>query len=280
MIHVPKCEYAEYGSNLQATPSSTVPGTSIAVGATPHTKTAYTSLIDPIPGDCYGFWLLWLNTGSATAINRALLDLALSESGVGAADSGIILPNYLVGGGPTISQAGGGATMMFIPIFLPEGKRLSARWQSAVASITGVFAVFLNRCSPSGVPDKVWSKADALGITTASSSGVAITAGNTGTESAWTSIGSATSRDYEAFIPAVQGATDTAMASISYHAEFGAGSTPWAEYYFATRSEENVCGLKPPVPIYHGAPAGTQMQARAEASSTGEVLDYALYGLY
>ncbi len=281
MKHVPRCDFNEFAHNLDATPSTSSPGTAITAGATPHVKTAFTSLIDPVPGDCYGFWLWFANGFLAATNSRALLDIAVSDSGVGAVAGDVILPNYLSGYRANVTFAGGAMQgAMFVPLFIPSGKRVSARWQSARASAVLELVVFLNDCSPSGQPPKVWRKADALGVTEASSQGTAIVSGSTGAESAWTAIGGTTSRAYEAFLPGFQGASDTTLTSLAHHIEYGADSTAWAERYAQVTNNESVVGPHPPAPIYRGAPAGTQMQVRAESGGTGEELDHALYGLY
>ena len=276
---VPRCDFSEYANTLDATPGTSSPGAAITAGATPHVKTAFTSLIDPTPGDCYGFWIQFANTFLAATNSRALLDIAVSDTGAGAAAGDIILADYLVGGRGSFG-IGAAPTLMYIPLFIPGGKRVSARFQSARASTVLEIVLHLPHASPSGQPWKVWKHADALGADTATSGGVAITAGNTGAESAWTAIGGTTGRAYEAFIPGWATGTVTVITALAYHFEVGADSTAWMEYYGSCTTNETVVGPFPPIPVYRGAPSGTQMQMRAECSGTAVALDYALYGLY
>jgi hypothetical protein len=278
MKNIPRCDFNKFTSNLDATPSTSSPGTPITAGATPHVKTAFTSLIDPTPGDAYGFWLYFFNTFLAATNSRALLDIAVSDTGVGAVAGDIIFPNYLVGARGSFG-IGEKMSGIFVPLFIPAGKRISARFQSARASTVLEIVIFLSCCSPGGQPPPTWKRADAYGADTATSGGVALTPGSTGTESAWTALGGTTTRAYDAFLPGMQIGTATVITALMYHVEYGADSTAFMEYCNSTTSNETIF-FWPPAPMYRGVTSGVQMQVRAECSGAAEGQDYAIYGLY
>lgn len=272
----PPASLAYIQNNFSATPASNTLGTGITLGGTPHVKTAWVSLIDPLLADCY--WLdLFVNATSATVTNsRTLVDIGIGPSGGGSEQ--VILPNLLCGatGAPS---AVGVSRAIGIPIFLPRGARLSARAQSVRTSFTMSVGVSV-RGGPSFPPWWVASAADDYGVTTASSSGTAHTPGNTGAESAWASIGGTTSRPYQAVLALSQIDTQTVVTTNGYHMEFGAGSTTWGEFYDLTNTSEQLMGFFPNPLMYQPVPIGTQMQARGECQGTAQSRDVALYGLY
>lgn len=258
-------------SNLSATPSTSAPGTNITASATIHTKGSYTQLIASTTYDWHGFWIYAINTATSAAATDLLLDVAVGA----AASEQVILPNWMVGWSPAVTL---GPRRMFVPIFIPRGRRIAARSQALIASDVVnvlVFGVIGN----SGLPGPLFSNCDAYGIDAATSSGTSHTAGNSGAESADANVGSTTSRSYGAVRLGVASQSTTTTA-IAYHWELTIGGITRAEWYTCNTTGEVVAGPFPESPITVSIPSGTQLQIQAEASGTAQAQDVAFYLFY
>lgn len=262
--------------NLQATPSTTVPGTSVALGGSAHTKTAWVSMIDPVSADCYWIDLFFVNTFTAATNSRTLVDIGIGPTGGGSEQ--VLLPNLLAGGSASWTNLGC-CRRIGLPMYIPRGSRVSVRAQSVRTSFTMSVGCWVWG-GPTSPPWWVAVGADGYGPDTATSAGVAHTSGNTGAESSYASIGGTTSKNYDALLAMAQVDSNTVKTSLAYHFEFGASSTTIGEFYCQTTTSETLTGLWPNPLMYQQIPASTQLQARGECSGTAEPLDLALYGLY
>lgn len=261
-------------NNFTATPSTSAVGTLLTAAGSAHTKGSWAPLIDPVPFDVYGIWLQFTDHFTTGSAIKGLTDIGIGPSGGGS--EVVVVPNLLTGGIANLTFAGGGAQRWFyLPLFIPEGTRLSARHQSTTASKT-IRCVVNLWGGPSGPAWPTITHVDAYGITEASSSGVSHTPGNTGAESAWASVGSTLSKDYDGFFVSVQGNNGTETA-IGYHLEFGYSSTTLCEVYCQGATNETICGPLPSGPFFVPLPSGTQMQVRGEASGTAVAKDVAIY---
>lgn len=277
MLWLPPNAHRELQHNLPATPSNATPGTTVTASATPFTKGAWTALLTT-NFDVNLVCLHLLNQGAGANNYRTLLDIGIGPAAGGSEQ--IILPDLLAGSGLPMTNAGFSRLLM-LPLYIPKGLRVSARCASATAS-RAIEANVWCYAGPRDLTAPTFVGADAYGITAGASSGTVITPGSTGAESAWTSIGSATSRAYTGLLLMGQGATDTAMAALAYHAEAGynSGSPLLGEYFFLVDATEHYAGPLPPTPMFCSIPSGTQLQVRAESQGTAEPWDFALYGLY
>lgn len=275
MLYLPAPSFGVVQHNLQATPS-TSPGTVLTASGTAHVKGAYASLIDPLTFDVYWIELLFSNSAVAATDTAQLCDIAVGPTGGGSEQ--VILPDLLTGHIAPFNTGGQVGRILALPMYIPAGKRISGRIQALIVSdtISVVCRVFGGPTSP---PWAVFQGCDAYGPNTATSRGAPITAGNTGAESARTSIGSTTSRSYDAVFPMIQGASAiTVYNSIAYHWEYGYSSVTLAEYWAKTSTSESVEFF--PTPMYGPIASGTQLQGMGEASGTAQALDHALYCLY
>jgi hypothetical protein len=256
--------------NLQATPSTTSAGTSIAANASIHTKGLWTQLIASTTYDSYGFWLCANNSLSAGADTSQLLDI-----GVGANPNEVaILPNYLAGS----RGAGGWTKFVFIPLFIPRGTRVSARNQALISADT-VHVLVMPVYGSSRPTQRIYTGCDAYGVDTADSGGTAHTPGNTGAESTDANVGTTLTRDYKAVLPALQFPGTTA-GNDAFHWEITDGTNTFAEWVNSTGSSETVDVLQPNVPLEFPLKAGTQLMVQAESNTTGTLHDVAFYCFY
>ena len=274
---LPHTSFNELKNNFQATPALVNFATRVTASGSTHTKGSWSSMIDPVPSDCYWLNLMIGGVSQGNTRTEALVDIAIGPTGGGSEQ--VILPNLLAGWSGA-NPLRNGERVVSVPMYIPAGLRVSGRCQSAIASDTVDLGLALS-CGFSGPPWAAFTCADAYGVDTATSMGTAVTAGNSGTEGSWTNIGSTTSRDYYGLYILVQSeTTGTTMTSLAYHFEIGYSSTTLAEFLFMTDSNEWTNGPFPAFPYLGFIPSGTQLQVRGECSSSAEVLDVALYGLY
>lgn len=273
MLFVPPPGYREVQNNLLATPAGGI-GASAVGDASIHTKGAWTQMFAATSFD-----VEWVVVGFANSFGAATQTDALVDIGVGGAGAEVVLiPDLLAGW--AANSVGGGPRVFCAPLFIPRGTRVSARVQGLQASKTVNIPMWLFSGSRD-VSQPTFSKVDAIGVSTAASQGTSVTAGNSGAEGSWTSIGSTTARDYKALYVLAQGTlADTNTTALTYHFEVGFSSTALAEFFFATSSSEQTHGPTPSLPVFHHIPSGTQLQIRGESSGTAEPIDMALYGLY
>jgi hypothetical protein len=280
-LEIPLTAFAAMQHNLVATPGINNPGTVVTASGTVNTKGAWSSLIDPVNYEAFGVYLIFHNTFVAATRTDMLVDIGYGPTGGGSEQ--VIIPNFLAGWAAVPSASSLSAKEFFLPLYIPKGVRLSARCQSVIASDTVSVTAWL-LTGASSPPWHVFRKADAYGITSSgASNGTVLDPPTTaGTESAWTSIGSTTSRTYEGLLLGVGGTlADTTTTSLAYHVEIGYSSTMLGEFYVGTNATEMVAGPIPPLPVFQSIPSGTQLQARIEQSGTDtQDLDVALYGLY
>lgn len=276
-LWVPPARFANVQNNLVATPSGTDWGVSITGAGTANTKGAYSAgeIFSSTTYDTYLVVLGLYNTSGTNTNTSALLDIGIGASG----SESTIISNLLVGWRPGVTV--GGPTVFYLPIFIPAGSRVAGRVQGAQTSKVVRVAMWLYQ-GASQVPWRSYIGMDDYGVDTATSCGTSHTPGNTGAESAWASVGSTTSRNYDAlfFLPQGLAGVDTAMLSSTQHWEIGYGSTTFCEYWEQSTTSEQTIGPVPGFPIPCSVPSGTQLQVRAEASATAEARDVAIYGLY
>lgn len=273
-IIAPSFTFGNPQNNFAATPSRTAPGTTVTASATPHTKGAWAQIFATTNYDVWGIQLK-NNTDNATgAQSNILLDI-----GIGAALSEVAIINNMLLAGANSAAASQNTKSYWLPIYIPKGTRVSARIQSNIVSKTTNLLLSLQG-GPSSAPWPAFSGADCLGADTATSGGLAHTAGNTGTESTWTNIGVTAPRQYFAIMPVVQPAATTTLSNLIYHVELGITSVTLGEWVFATDTAEETMFINPPLPLLTNIPIGSQMMVRAECSGTGESLQYGVLALY
>lgn len=268
-IIIPKFGMAAMQSVLPATPATTSP-----LGNTPgaiNTKSTWQQVVAATSFDVAGVTIIPNITNIVGAATNMLLDI-----GVGAAASEqVLISNMLGGGSGSLRQ---NQSQVFFPVSIPKGQRVAWRLQSNPARTLRIYIFFHGGAS--WAPWPLYSGVDCIGADTSTSSGLAHTAGNTGTESTWTNIGSVTARQYRAVQLVVQTDTSITVGDLAYHAEIGYSSTTIAEYWFATDTNERCGNIFPFMPHPVNIPTGTQMMIRAECSGTGEALQYGILAFY
>ena len=271
MLALPRPFAGQVTSNLPATPSTSTFGTRATAGGSANTKGSWSQVTASLPHDAYGFWLTMAGTATSATSTDGLLDIGIGTGG----SEVVLVPDLLAGwlGSPTQ-----GPRTLFIPIFIPKGTLVAIRNQGVLAADT-VDCMFHFKSGDPANRGLLFSGCDAYGIVSASSAGLAHTPGNTGAESTWANIGSATSKSYGAILPLIQ-SSNTTTTAIAYHWELGIGSVTLAEWYYMGNTGEYLNGPFPAEPAAVNIASGAQLQVRAEASGTAIAFDVAAYCFY
>lgn len=273
-LMIPRPAFSAPMSDLVATPSTTTPGVRLTASGTPHTKGSYVELTPSLDYNVEAMVVLVsaATTSGATEVN--LMDIAIGA----AASETVVVADMLASHTSTFQN--NYARQTYIPISIPKGTRVSARIQSDTASNILELVVWFLGGSSFG-PIGVYSGVQQFGGDTATSRGALLTAGNTGAESAWVSVGSSTTRDLRALQLLVAGdGTVSAYTALAYHIEIGIGSTNYGEFYMVSSTAEAMIGPWPALPIPCWIPSGSQLQARAECSGTAQQISVQILGYY
>ncbi len=271
-MYLPLPSQAAWQHNLDATPSATVPGTSVAASSSIHTKNAtYTQLIAATTYDSYGFWLLLCTSQSAGADTSMLFDLAIGASTAEV----VILPNMMCGFRTAVNS---GVVVQFIPLFIPKGSRVSGNLQALIASDTIDCTIWLNG-GGSNLQGPIFTGCDAYGVDLTDSGGTTHTPGNTGAESTDANVGVTLTRNYGGVMLGL-GFSGITMASNGYHWELTDGTTTMCEWYSGHTTSETIQGPFPATPFLIPLALGTQLQIQAEATGTADAHDVAFYCFY
>ena len=283
MLAIPSYAFGVVADNWSAGTPTTTPGTVLGdPGATPHTKSATTALIGTgIAQSAYLVEINLMQTQSSGLDTSALCDIMYDPAG--GTSWSVLIPNLICGYLISATTQPGG-TYRF-PLYVPRGSSIGARWQSIAASPTAGIRLRVSITlygGPSAPGFWYGTKVTDIGTDTATSAGLDLNPGSTGTYSAWTSIGGTSAPSFGFLTIGAQG-TATAHTADVYHVQFGAASTqfPGAQIRFMYTTGETIL----PTPtcwagIYVDVPAGTQLQVRATGSdATSEDPSVALYGV-
>jgi hypothetical protein len=276
-LGLPGFGFSLYESNL-TTPSSASPGTTITTHTVANTKpSAFTQIIAATGFEAQLIAISVNGTGITNSASRVLMDIA-----IGAASSEtIIIPDLAVGNLPATTNPGGDT--WWFPLLVPAGSRLSARAQGNAVSDGFDIKVHLYG-GPTNADWWAGSVVTAYGIDTATSGGVAVTAGASAAEGSWTEIVAATSMRHKALAWAFQCGGDTNIAQQSCFVDIGVGAATEEaiveNLMYATSSTELRGPTFPFNTLWLDIASGTRLAARASMSSaTADSLDVSLYGI-
>lgn len=200
----------------------TRPGTSTGASITPTQNTTggtYQTLLagGSLTEDAYAIEICVNNVGISATARDCLVTLGFDPAG-GTSFTDFV--DLLCGQASTLNNLGIGARFWF-PLWIKSGTTIGARASVNSATLTAIQAYVKVWCKPRR-PELIWcgQKIEQLGITTASSTGVNITAGTT-SEGSWTSIGT-TTRSHR-FYEFGFGANDAAATNGAYSVDISVG---------------------------------------------------------
>jgi hypothetical protein len=166
---------------------TTLPTVTVSVGAVAHTKGAWTQVTASTAGLVGAIRLRVGASYGITTGNGYLMDV-----GIGAAGSEVVIAANIAMGG--VSNQPNAGLIIDLPIAIPSGSRVALRAQSnrTASSTFSVQVVFAAPSDPQTTPSSV----DSLGVSTATSSGTAMS----GASGTYVQIIASTTKDYQALI--------------------------------------------------------------------------------
>jgi hypothetical protein len=238
-----------------------------------HTKGSNTAVLPGVDYDCYGIYLYFTNGNTDSTARRSMVDILIDPAaGVGnAGSSWSVLINNLLMSAPGVAVGINGYQFYF-PLFIPAGTAIGARTQDLVGGATVSISTTLY-----GQPTRpdllnVGTIVQTLGATTATTSGVAVTPGVSGSMGSYTaSLGTLTNASW--WWQLGTGLNDAALGDIRLVWDIAVDAT--SKYLCASRiisystsaSERNskyAFGRELPIRM---TPAGTDVYVRAGTGS-------------
>jgi len=251
-------------------------GTAVTSDTVAHQFPAtYTQLIASTTYD--SDWVnVWLHAnGGSNTRTDSLLTIYVGADG----SEQPLMPYLLAGWSLDAFQNGLPIKWYGFPLRIPAGSRLSARHQSVRTSQACEVIIELL----GGGTSHHWTgtKVEAVGYTTASSSGTTVTPGTT-SDGSLTSMGT-TVNEWGFVLPMIGGnVLDTTMNAGGHAVDLGSGAATALpgldEFMFGSSGTEFAWPLC--MGRYCALPAGTTLYLRDQFSGTAETTDYVVYGVY
>lgn len=240
---------------------------SITADATPHTKGAWVELVASNASNADTASIRFTAFDVSNTFTEGLCDIGIGASGSEVA----VIENVPVGGAslPGILHT--------LPIKIPAGSRICARFQSVRISATGTVRIVTHN---NGAYDSAPTSLVAVGANTATSTGVTINAGT------YTQITASTSQAFSAVHLALGlFSNGTGIRSMIFTLATGASSSEVAiqevAYRTLSTAEQVASGQDASTPVKGPIPAGTRLSAKQveEASLSLQSLTAVVLGV-
>lgn len=183
-----------------------------------NTKGSWAQLLSAIANDCYMVEICINNVSVSAAARDMLVDIGIDEAG--GTSYTVKIPD-LIGSCASTMDSLGGIWYKF-PLFIKAGSTIAARGSVNNASV-GSGRVWIKVYGRPKFPEmcRVGSRVEALGVTSASSNGTAVTPGTT-SDGTWTSIGTTSVPAW--WWQAGVGVNDSTMATLNNTLDVAVGS--------------------------------------------------------
>jgi hypothetical protein len=266
--------YSYHVTNDDSPGSSTTYGTTVTAG-TANTKGNWVAIHSTISYDLFKHRVVFTVVNTAVTSEQMLVDL-----GIGPDTSNVtVVASNLVAGSAS-NAAGQIGRVYMLPLFIPAGTLLFARCQSNIASNTVLCAVQSWGGSDRPGMGPIVTYIEDIGAATASSTGTAITPGNSGALGSYAQLTAASANDYVGFTLA-GGCTNTVITALSQLFSIGIGAATEVDigtlHYWAGNASEWINAYSDFVPW--DVPAGTRIAARGSSTGTADTSQFAVgYG--
>ena len=262
----------------QGTVSGSSGGTALTNSGVAHTKNGtYTQLVASSPFDAHGF-LVQLSVNSAGTNQSYLVDIAIGASSAEV----VIVPNLLFDTGLSASYPHG---VIWIPIPIPAGTRISARQQNNTTTGTLRVSVILLGGGLFGVPFA--GRCSDIGTDTSASNGTVYDPGGSGnTKGGYTQLTASVPHDVKALILAAGSNRNSGPANAKWLVDVaigGGGSEQVVvpNLQFASTTANSILpAFVGPIPV--NIPAGSRLSVNAQCSvtdATDRKFGIAAYGI-
>lgn len=253
-------------------------GTSVTPGAS-NAMGSYSASMATLTKDCY-YIVVNFNSGKFAGEARDILaDIGIDPAG--GTSYSVLLPNLLASNACDYDTFEGGIWYQF-PIFIPSGSTIACRAQVNAATARTLRCAIWCMGGPTHPHLIRWgTRCEAIGVTTASSSGTAVTSGTTN-EGAWTSLGTSANRNF--YYQMGFGINDLSIVGNTYHLDLAAdnnATTPkiiMRECVSNSNTNENLTLVQPEG--WMSVPASTTIYGRIQCDGTADSsLSMAAYGV-
>jgi len=270
MLAYPKTKGSRRESNVSGRPTTTW-GTVLTSDGVAHTEPATeTQLIAATSFDSY-----WVNLIFHTNFVTATVTDSLVSIKVGSAGNEVTVMENLLAG--WVDNFTGTTRRYGFPLRIPEGSRISATHRS-VRTAVGVTCI-IELIGGGAAPHWTGTKVESVGALTASSRGTQITPGTT-SDGTFTNLATNVG-EFGFVLPQVGGNTDVSEVGGLYTCDIGANGVllPGLEdFIFGANATEYWYPVNANGRFYY-LPAGTDIEARLQASGTAEAKSVVLYGV-
>lgn len=270
MLAYPKTKGVRRQSNISGRPLTTW-GTTLTSDTVAHTEPATeTELIATTDFDTFWVNVMFHTNNAATTVTDSLVNIK-----VGAASSEVtVIENLLAGWADSLQN---GNFQYGFPLRIPEGSRISATHRS-IRTSTAVTCI-IELIGGSAAPHWTGTHVESVGALTASSRGTQVTPGTT-SDGTFTNLATNT-REFGFILPRACGNTDTSEVGGTYSLDLGVNGvllTGLDDFLFSANASE-VWSSKNPIGRFCYIPAGSDLEARMQASGTAEAKSVILYGV-
>lgn len=269
MLAYPKTKGSRRQSNVSGRPTTTW-GTVLTAHATPHTEpTTPTELIASTSFDTY-----WVNVTFHTNFLAATVTDSLVNIKVGGAGSEVtVIENLLAGWRNVLTEVD---AQYGFPLRIPGGSRISATHRSV--RVSPAVTCIIELIGGGAAPYWTGTKVESVGALTATSRGTQVTPGTTA-EGTFTNLATNVG-EFGYVLPMANGNADVSELGGIYTLDIGAAGVllPGLEDFMFRAWTNETWNPMTPGRFYY-LPAGTDIEARMQASGTAEVKSVILYGV-
>lgn len=259
--------------------TSTSEATTIANSGTADTKSNWVELDASTAFTVDGFWV-YFGVNSTTTLDY-FIDIGIGADG----SETVLIPDLFYSTGDTEGES----NLVYFPISIASGTRISARQQNYATSGTVDVAIILT--TDSGLDVTAYTSVDTLGaLTSSDTSGTLIDPGATANtkNSPYVEIIASTSNAYKAFIAIIGQNRNTGLATSGslFDVAIGASSSEvdfLSNLNFTAGASGDTFQPKVFGPFACDIPSSSRLSVRGQSSTTNSVdrvFDIVLYGIH
>ncbi len=273
MLAYPKTKGSRREANFSGRPLTTW-GTTLTGDAVANTEPATeTELIASTSFDSYWVNILFHTSNTAATVTDGLVNIKVG----GAGSEVTVIENLLAGWKTTL--VGQDHAQYGFPLRIPQGSRISATFRCLRTAAPNTVSCLIELIGGGAAPHWTGTKVESVGALTATSRGTQVTPG-TASEGTFTNLATNVG-EFGFVLPQANGNADLSDVGGVFSLDIGANGVllPGLEdFIFGSDSTERWWGKFAHGRFYY-LPAGTDIEARMQASGAAEAKSVILYGV-
>lgn len=244
-----------------------------------HTKTGWSQLIAATAEDSHGFLL-------SVSCPNGFSALHLVDIGIGGAGSEVVILGNHFFDGRRLSGSGG-YEQYFIPLFIPAGSRVAARYQTNLNAED--LNVIVQLMAGDFLLPQAYQKIETIGADTATSRGTDVDPGATAnTKGAWSQLIASSAGDWAGFYLVIGWSDNSAVGvHTRFMIDVGVGAAAsevvlLPDWFANVEIVGDRQVVKQSPVFFIPIPAGARVAVRAQSNNTDatdRIFDLAIYGL-